>query len=116
MLVAAHLRNSLELNLTIVLLLLLASALVGVATGFVFRIWALVLFSPAIAVFSAIVLRAHDFGLVAGVTVIAACLAICQLAYLAATYLLHARKISAHDEIDGEPGEEREQKIRRQHK
>ena len=86
------------------------------ATGFVFKIWALVLISPLIAIFSAIVLHSGGFGLFAGVTVVAACLAICQLAYLAATYLLHAREISVHDEIDGEPGEQREQKIRRQHK
>jgi len=102
--------------LTIVLLLLLASALVGMATGFVFRIWALVLIAPLLAVFSAIVLRSYEFGLVAGVTVIAACLAVCQLAYVAATWHLHAPDISVHDQIDGEPGEEREQKIRRQHK
>nr|WP_249142206.1 hypothetical protein [Bradyrhizobium diazoefficiens] len=86
------------------------------ATGFVFRIWALVLISPLVAVFSAIVLRSWEFGLGAGVTVVAACLAICQLAYLAATYFLHAPDISAHDQIDGEPGEQREQKIGRQHK
>lgn len=102
--------------MTIAFALIVASALVGMATGFVYRIWALVLISPSIAILSAIVLRAYGFGLVAGVTTIAACLAACQLAYLAATYVLHERNISAHDEIDGEPGEEREQKIRRQHK
>jgi lysylphosphatidylglycerol synthetase-like protein (DUF2156 family) len=105
----------LELNLTIALLLMLASALVGMATGFVFKIWALVLISPVLAVFSAIILRSFEFSLVAGVTVIAVCLAVCQLAYLAATYLLHARDISPHDEVDGQPGEESEQKIRRKH-
>ncbi|MET4388700.1 hypothetical protein ABIB73_004464 [Bradyrhizobium sp. F1.4.3] len=102
--------------MTIALLLMLASALVGMATGFVFKIWALVLISPLIAIFSAIVLRSHEFGLVPGVTVIAVCLAVCQLAYLAATYLLHTREISFHDEVDGEPDEKSEQKIRRQHK
>jgi hypothetical protein len=89
------------------------------ATGFVFRIWALVLIAPLLAIFSAIVLRSWEFGLVAGVTIIAACLAVCQLGYLAATYRLYARDLSAHDQIDGEPGEQREQreqKIRRQHK
>jgi hypothetical protein len=54
--------------------------------------------------------------MVGGVTVIAICLAVCQLAYLAAAYVLHARDPSSHDEIDGEPGETSEQKIRRQHK
>ena len=102
--------------MTIALLLMLASALVGMATGFVFKIWALILISPLIAVFSAVVLRSYGFGLVAGVTVIAVCLVICQLAYLAAAYRRHARDISSHDEVDGEPGETSEQKIRRQHK
>jgi hypothetical protein len=102
--------------LTIALLLMLASALVGMAAGFVFKIWALVLISPLIAVFSAIVLRSCQFGLVAGVTVIAACLAVCQLAYLvAATYFLDGRDVSLHDEVDGEPDEKSERKIRRQH-
>lgn len=106
----------LELKLAIAFVLVVASALVGVATGHVFRIWALVLVSPLIAIFSAVVLRTYEFGLVAGVTVIAICLAVCQLAYLAATYLLHARDVSSHDEVDGEPSEISEQKIRRQHK
>lgn len=108
--------HALELSLTIALLLMLASALVGMATGSVLKIWALVPISPLIAIFAAVVLRSCEFGLVAGVTVIAVCLAVCQLAYLAAAYLLHARDISCHDEVDGEPGEQAEQKIRRQHK
>ncbi|SFI56019.1 hypothetical protein [Bradyrhizobium sp. cf659] len=102
--------------MTIVFVLIVASALVGIATGYVFKIWALVVISPLIAVFSAIILRAYEFGMMAGVIVIAICLAVCQLAYLAAAYVLHARNVSSHDEIDGEPGETPEQKIRRQHK
>ena len=54
--------------------------------------------------------------MLAGVTVIAACLAVCQLAYFAATYLLHAREASPREEVDGQPGEISEQKIRSQHK
>nr|QDP22527.1 hypothetical protein FNV92_10275 [Bradyrhizobium cosmicum] len=105
-----------ELNLTIASVLIVASGLVGIATGYVFRIWALVLISPIIAILSAFVLRAYDFGMLAGVTVIAACLAVCQLAYFAATYLLHGREASPHEEVDGQPGEISEQKIRSQHK
>ncbi|OPZ00986.1 hypothetical protein A5906_19775 [Bradyrhizobium sacchari] len=102
--------------MTIAIVLIVASALVGIATGHVFRIWALVVISPLIAIVSAIVLRTYDFRLIGGVTVIAICLAVSQLAYLAASYLLHARQVSSHDEVDGEPGEIGEQKIRRQHK
>jgi len=86
------------------------------ATGFAFKIWALVPISSFIAIISVIVLRAYEFGMMAGVTVIAICLAVCQLAYLAAMYLLYMREFSSHDEVDGEPGEDSEQKIRRQHK
>jgi len=102
--------------LTIAFVLIAASALVGIATGYFFRIWALVLIAPSIAVVSAIILRVYEFGMMAGVTVIATCLAVCQLAYLAAAYKLHARDASSHDEIDGDPGEASEQNIRRQHK
>lgn len=102
--------------MTIAFVLIVASALVGIATGYLFRIWALVIISPLIAVLSAIILRTHEFGMMAGVIVIAICLVVCQLAYLAAAYFLHARDVSAHDEIDGEPGEASEQKIRRKHK
>ncbi len=108
--------HSLELKLTIALILMCASALVGAATGLVFKIWALILISPLVAVFSAIVLRACEFGMMAGVTIVAICLAVSQLAYLAATLLLHAQDISSHDEVDGEPGKIGEQKIRRQYK
>jgi hypothetical protein len=105
-----------ELNLTIAFVLMAASALVGIATGYVFKVWALVLISPSIAVFSAIILRTYEFGVMAGVTIIAICLVVCQLAYFATTYLRHTRAISSHDEVDGEPGEISEQKIPRQHK
>jgi len=49
--------------LTIVFVLIVASALVGLATGYVYKIWALVLTSPLIAVFSAIILRVYEFGM-----------------------------------------------------
>lgn len=102
--------------MTIAFVLIVASALVGIATGYLFRIWALVIISPLIAVLSAIILRIHEFGMMVGVMVIAISLAVCQLAYLAAAYFLHARGVSAHDEVDGEPGKASEQKIRREHK
>ncbi|MBR0790730.1 hypothetical protein JQ631_16770 [Bradyrhizobium manausense] len=101
--------------MTIAIVLIAASALVGIATGYVFRIWALVLISPLLAVFSAIILRVSEFGMMAGVTVIAISLVACQLAYFATTYLRHAREVSPHDEIDGQPGKISEHKIRRQH-
>ncbi|QOZ49108.1 hypothetical protein XH89_35500 [Bradyrhizobium sp. CCBAU 53340] len=88
----------------------------GVATGYVFKIWALVVISPPMAVFSAIILRAYDFGMMAGVVIIVVCLVVCQLAYFATSFLLHAGEVSSHDEVDGQPSEIGDQKIRRQHK
>ncbi|WP_234682083.1 hypothetical protein [Bradyrhizobium monzae] len=102
--------------MTIAFVLIVASVVVGIATGCFFRIWALVVLSPLIAVVAAIILRAYAFGMMAGVTVIAICLAVSQLAYFATTYLRYARDVSPHDEVDGEPGEVGEQKIRREHK
>ena len=102
--------------MTIAFVLIVASALVGIATGYFFRIWALVVLSPIIAIFAAIILRAYGFEMMAGVAVVAICLAVSQLAYFATTYLRYARDISPHDEIDGEPGEIGEKKIRPEHK
>ncbi|MCP3448059.1 hypothetical protein [Bradyrhizobium sp. CCGUVB14] len=102
--------------MTIAFVLIVASVLVGIATGFFFRIWALVVLSPIVAIFAAIILRAYGFGMMAGVAVVAICLAVSQLAYFATTYLRYARDISPHDEIDGEPGEIGEKKIRPEHK
>jgi hypothetical protein len=104
------------LNLTIALILILVSALAGLATGFSYRVWALILISPLIALLAAIILHIYGFGLVAGVTIITACLVVSELAYLGATYLMHRREISLQDEIDGAPREQSEQSIRRQHK
>ncbi|WP_426421361.1 hypothetical protein [Bradyrhizobium genosp. A] len=101
--------------MAIAFVLIVASALVGIATGYAFRIWALVVISPPIAVFSAMILRIFEFGMMAGVIVIAVCLAVCQLAYFAAAYFLSARNVSAHDEVDGQPSEPGEQRIRREH-
>lgn len=100
--------------MTIAIVLIVASALAGIATGYAFRIWALVVISPLIAAFSAIILRAYEFGMTAGVIVIAVCLAVSQLAYLATSYRMHARQVSSHDEVDGDPSEISEEKIRRE--
>ncbi|WP_157195831.1 hypothetical protein [Bradyrhizobium sp. YR681] len=102
--------------MTIASILILVSALAGLATGFTYRVWALVLISPLIALLAAIILHIYGFGLFAGVAIITACLVASELAYLGATYLMHRREISLQDEIDGDPGEQGEDGIRRQHK
>jgi hypothetical protein len=92
-------------ELAIILILIVLSTMMGMATGLTFRVQGLVPVSVLIAIFSAVALRSAGFGPVGGVSVIVACLVVAQLAYLAATFLLYKRELLLHDEIDGDPGE-----------
>jgi hypothetical protein len=103
------------LNVTIAFTLLIASALLGLMTGLIFRVWAIALVSPPIAIFSAIFLRAHGYGFAGGVTIIIGCLATCQTAYLAGVFMSprsHRAANLTQEEIDGDPGSRGEQNIR----
>jgi hypothetical protein len=95
--------------------LLIASALLGLVTGLLFRVWAVAVVSLPIAIFSAILLRAHGYGFAGGVAVIVGCLVICQTAYFAGLFM-RPRSYSAanltQEEIDGDPGTHGEQDIR----
>ncbi|WP_027521451.1 hypothetical protein [Bradyrhizobium sp. Ec3.3] len=101
--------------MTVAVTLLLASLVVGLATGLLFRVWALALASPLVAVVSAIVLQSAGFEFFAGVSVIVGCLVVSQLAYLLATFHLHRGKLSMEDEVDGLPGKHRQKNIRDQY-
>jgi hypothetical protein len=79
-------RSDWEYLMIIVLVALAASALLGLATGLVFRVWANVIISPLIAVVSAIALLSHGFGFWEGVLVTIACLFISQLGYLVGAF------------------------------
>lgn len=89
--------------MTTVLLLLLTSAITGLATGLFFRVWTLLLVSPATALLAATVLQTSGFGFWTGVPIVVGCLIAGQLAYLAATFHVHRGRFSMQDEIDGEP-------------
>jgi hypothetical protein len=93
-----------ELKLTIVLILLVLSTMMGMATGLTFKVQGLIPVSVLIAISAAVALRSAGFGPVGGVSVIVACLVVAQLAYLAATFFLYKRELLTHDEIDGDPG------------
>jgi len=93
---------------TIVFTLLLASTLVGLATSLYFKVWALMLASPLIAVLSAIVLQSGGFGFAAGASLAVGCLVLSQLAYLAGAFLSPELAGSVAEEIDGAPGRHRE--------
>jgi hypothetical protein len=100
-------------NVTIVLTLLIASAALGLATGLVFRVWALALVSPLIAIVSAIFLRGHGFGFGGGVLVTIGCLAVSQIAYLVGTAAtFRGTENLTQEEIDGDPGGRGEQDVR----
>jgi hypothetical protein len=105
---------SLEYIMTIVLVALAASALLGLATGLVFRWWAIAIVSLLIAFVSAIALAFHGFGFPEGVLVTAACLFISQIAYFVGVVLESRVGIAnflADDVFDDEPDDNREQKI-----
>ena len=93
---------------------LIVSALLGLAIGLVFRVWAVTPVSLLIAIFSSIILRAHDFGFAGGVSIVIGCLVICQAAYFTAVFMT-TRSLSgansAREEVDGEPSGDREQDV-----
>lgn len=90
--------------MTTILLLLLASAVTGLATGLFFRAWALLLVSPVTAILAAAVLQSSGFGFWTGIPIIVGCLVAGQLAYLAGSFHVHRGELSMQDEVDGEPG------------
>ena len=98
--------------MTAALYLLLASFIVGVATGLFFRVWALLLISPTIAILATVVLQTADFGFRTGIPIVVACLVVNQMAYLLASFVMYRGLLSAQDEVDGSPGERGERDVR----
>jgi hypothetical protein len=98
-------------NVTIILAML-GSAIIGLAIGLFFRVWAILLVSPLISIVATIVVRADGFDIFAGVPIVIGCLVIAQIAYMLAVLRLHKWGISVQDEPDGDPGEHRQQDVR----
>jgi hypothetical protein len=98
----------------IVLVALAASALLGLATGLVFRVWANAIVAPLIAFVSALVLASHGFRFWEGVPVTVACLFVSQLAYLVGVFLDSRVGIASFltdDVFDDEPRDNRDHEI-----
>jgi hypothetical protein len=98
----------------IVLVALASSALLGLATGLVFRVWANVIVAPLIAFVSAIALASHGFGFSEGVLVTVACLIVSQVAYFVGLFLESRAGIAnvlADYVFDDEPDDNRERGI-----
>jgi hypothetical protein len=102
-------------NIMIVVWVALASsALLGLATGLVFRVWANVIVALLIAFVSAIVLASYGFEFSEGVLVTVACLFVSQAAYFVGVFLDSRAGIGnflADDVLDDEPSENRERDI-----
>ncbi len=100
--------------MTIVFTLLITSAMLGLATGLVFRVWAIALVSLLIAILSAVALRAHGFVVAGGVSVMIGCLVISQIAYTAGVFIV-SRSDNAEsltqEEVDGHPNSRGEQDV-----
>jgi hypothetical protein len=93
----------------IVLVALAVSALLGLAIGLVFRVWANAIAAPIIAFGSAIALASHGFGFFEGVLVTVACLVVSQAAYFVGAVLKFGiADFLADDMHDDEPGDNRE--------
>jgi hypothetical protein len=102
------------LNVTIVFILLITSALLGLATGLVFQVRIMALVSALIAILSAAALRAHGFGFAGGVPVVIGCLVISQIAYLAGVFTLSRSdnvESLTQEEVDGHPNNRGEQDV-----
>jgi uncharacterized membrane protein YkgB len=100
--------------MTLAFILLATSAILGLATGLVFRVETMALISLLIAIASATSLRAHGFGFAAGVSVSIGCLVISQIAYVAFSLMMsrsdHAED-STQEEADGDPNSRGEQNV-----
>jgi hypothetical protein len=72
--------------MTVVLLLLTLSALIGFGVGTSFRWWpAIAASSVGIAVLSSAALQIQSFGTLPGIAIVIACLTVSQMGYLAAS-------------------------------
>jgi uncharacterized membrane protein YkgB len=103
------------LNVTFTFILLIASAVLGLATGLFFRVWTIASVSLLIAILSAIFLRSYGFGFAGGVSITVGCLVISQVAYIAGAFI-EARMCRTaeltQEEIDGDPSGGGEQNVR----
>ena len=101
----------------VVLVALAASALLGLATGLVFRVWANAIVALLIAFVSAIALHSHGFGFSEGVLVTVACLFVSQAAYFVGVFMESYGGIASFlaDEVfDDEPDDNGEHHIARE--
>jgi uncharacterized membrane protein YkgB len=103
------------LNVTITFSLLMASAVLGLASGLFLRVWTIAPVSLLIAALSAIFLHGYGFGFAGGVSITVGCLVISQVAYLAGGFIESCMCRTAdlmQEEVDGDPSGGGEQAVR----
>lgn len=103
-----------DLNVTVALILLIASTLLGCATGLFFKVWALVPVSLLVAILSALSLQARGYGFAGGVSIAIGCLVISQLAYIATGLIMFSSSEpdSSTQEVDDDPDSRGERDVR----
>src|SRR6516164_3760427 len=95
--------------MTVVLVLLALSALIGFGLGTSFRWPAIVASSVAIAVLSSAILQIQGFGTLPGIAIVVACLTVSQIAYLAAASL--RQDLLVQQQAHKEPSQGRKEDI-----
>jgi hypothetical protein len=94
--------------MTVVIVLLALSALIGFALGASFSWPAIATFSAGIAVLSSAILHIQGFGAIPGIAIVVACMSVSQMAYLAA-FLRPGRLLE--EQADKEPSQCRNEDI-----
>jgi hypothetical protein len=89
-----------ESSMSAVVILVLLGAATGFALGTSFRLGAIVMFSIALALFSAAVLHSVGFSALAGIVITATCLTISQMAYLIGVASRGSWGSNSHDHHD----------------
>jgi hypothetical protein len=90
--------------MTVVLLLLASSALIGFGLGTWFRWPAIAASSVGIAVLSSVILQIHGFETLPGLTIVVACLTVSQMGYLAAASFRQDLLFQAQTHKEPSPG------------
>ena len=90
--------------MTVVLLLLALSALIGFGLGATFRWPAIAAASVGIAVLSSAILQIQSVGALPGIAIVVACLVVSQMGYLAAASLREDRLFQAQAHKEPSPG------------
>jgi hypothetical protein len=95
--------------MTVVIVLLALSALIGFALGTSFSWLAIAASSAGIAVLSSAILQIQGFGALPGIAIVVACLTVNQMAYLAGAFRRPSRLFQK--QAEKEPGQRRHNDI-----